>query len=71
MNQRSTFAKRQREQNRNDKAKAKQERLAARRTGPAGTVEKGPPIDWDALTPETTTDEAPPPSPAATTTDDE
>jgi hypothetical protein len=44
-NQRTTFGKRQREQNRNDKARAKQERLAARRASPAG--QKGPPIAWD------------------------
>jgi hypothetical protein len=43
-NQRTTFGKRQREQNRKDKLRAKQERLAARRAAPAG--EKGPPIDW-------------------------
>jgi hypothetical protein len=45
-NQRTTFAKRAREQKRNDKLKAKQERLAARRANPNG--EKGPPIAWDA-----------------------
>ena len=44
-NQRTTFLKRQREQNRKDKAKAKEERLAARRSSPNG--EKGPPIAWD------------------------
>lgn len=43
-NQRTTFAKRQREQNRKDKARAKQERLAARRA--SGGAEKGPPIAW-------------------------
>lgn len=44
-NQRTTFAKRQREQNRADKLKAKQARLAARRAG--GSPEtKGPPIAW-------------------------
>ena len=41
-NQGSTFGKRQREQNRKDKARAKQERLAARRT--EVRVGKGPPI---------------------------
>ena len=44
-NQRTTFGKRQREQNRKDKAKAKQERLEARRASPTG--QKGPPIAWD------------------------
>jgi hypothetical protein len=41
-NQGSTFGKRQREQNRKDKARAKQERLAARRA--EVRVGKGPPI---------------------------
>ena len=41
-NQGSTFGKRQREQNRKDKARAKQERLAARRS--EVRVGKGPPI---------------------------
>ena len=41
-NQRTTFAKRQREQNRKDKLKAKQDRLAARRANPR--TEKGPPM---------------------------
>lgn len=41
-NQGSTFGKRQREQNRKDKARAKQERLAARRADVR--VGKGPPI---------------------------
>jgi hypothetical protein len=44
-NQRTTFGKRQREQNRKDKLRAKQERLAARRASPSG--QKGPPIAWD------------------------
>ena len=44
-NQRTTFLKRQREQNRLDKARAKQERLAARRAS-APTATKGPPIAW-------------------------
>jgi len=43
-NQRTTFLKRQREQNRLDKARAKQERLAARRASAPTT--KGPPIAW-------------------------
>lgn len=53
-NQRPTFAKRQREQNRKDKARAKQERLAARRSSPGG--EKGPPIAWDEAVDTTSTD---------------
>jgi hypothetical protein len=44
-NQRTTFGKRQREQNRQDKLRAKQERLAARRASSTG--QKGPPIAWD------------------------
>jgi hypothetical protein len=44
-NQRTTFGKRQREQNRKDKARAKQERLEARRASSGG--QKGPPIAWD------------------------
>jgi hypothetical protein len=43
-NQRSTFAKRQREQNKKDKSKSKQERLAARRDGQPDTGQKGPPM---------------------------
>lgn len=43
--QRTTFGKRQREQNKKDKARAKQERLAARRSSP--NEQKGPPIAWD------------------------
>ena len=43
-NQRTTFGKRQREQNRKDNARAKQERLAARRAMPK--EQKGPPIAW-------------------------
>jgi hypothetical protein len=45
-NQRSTFAKRQREQNKKDKAKAKAERLDARRgnADPNAPVQKGPPM---------------------------
>src|SRR5687767_9083595 len=65
-NQRTTFLKRQREQNRKDKAKAKEERLAARRSSPNG--EKGPPIAWDEQyqnTSDDTTDTAAPASPAA------
>jgi hypothetical protein len=66
-NQRSTFAKRQREQNRNEKARAKQARLAARRAETPGT--KGPPIapfetvdtdsDADAASDDSATDQPP------------
>lgn len=42
MGNQSTFGKRQREQNRKDKARAKQERLAARRA--EGRPGNGPPI---------------------------
>jgi hypothetical protein len=49
-NPRSTFEKRRREQDKKDKARAKQERLAARRSEPRAA--KGPEIAWD---------EAPPP----------
>ena len=65
--QRTTFGKRQREQNRTDKARAKQERLAARRA--TSTGEKGPPIAWDEAHVDATTD-ATSDSSAATTTDD-
>lgn len=44
-NQRDTFAKRRREQERKDKARAKQSRLAARRA--EVRVTKGPEIAWD------------------------
>jgi hypothetical protein len=63
-NQRTTFGKRQREQNRKDKAKAKQERLEARRANP--NEQKGPPIAWDeAVQVETSddTNDAPPAPP--------
>ena len=43
-NQRGTFSKRQREQNLKDKARAKQERLAARRAAAEHRTKKGPPI---------------------------
>jgi len=68
-NQRTTFGKRQREQNRKDKAKAKQERLAARRASPSG--QKGPPIAWDEQVQVDATDDdvasdTPPPPPPST-----
>jgi hypothetical protein len=64
-NQRTTFAKRQREQNRKDKARAKQERLASRRASSTG--EKGPPIAWDeAAGVDATTDPTSDPAPAPT-----
>ena len=56
-NQRTTFGKRQREQNRKDKLRAKQERLAARRASP--NQEKGPPIAWDEAAPTQPGDESP------------
>ena len=43
--QRTTFGKRQREQNRKDKTAAKRQRLAARRASPSG--QEGPEIAWD------------------------
>jgi hypothetical protein len=67
-NQRGTFAKRQREQDRKDKARAKRERLAARRAEVRTT--KGPPIAWDEAAPANGAgDNAPAsdPSPAAPT----
>ena len=67
-NQRTTFAKRQREQNRKDKARAKQERLAARRA--SGGAEKGPPIAWGEAVHDATDDDvdsSPPTTPPATT----
>ncbi len=45
-NQRTTFLKRQREMDRNDKAKAKEARLAAARSEAKSTA-KGPQIAWD------------------------
>ena len=70
-NQRTTFGKRQREQNRKDKAKAKQERLEARRASPTG--QKGPPIAWDeAVQVEDSgdaTNDAPPPPPSDDSSD--
>lgn len=44
-NQRTTFLKRQREADRNDKQKAKEQRLAQARSGEKTT--KGPQIAWD------------------------
>ncbi len=68
-NQRTTFGKRQREQNRKDKARAKQERLEARRASPNG--QKGPPIAWDeAVQVEDGSTDAPSDAPAAPATDD-
>ena len=67
-NQRTTFGKRQREQNRKDKAKAKQERLEARRASSNG--QKGPPIAWDeAVQVEDGSTDVPSDAPAAPTTD--
>ncbi len=50
-NQRTTFLKRQREADRNDKQKAKEQRLAAARAGEKTT--KGPQIAWDEAVTET------------------
>jgi hypothetical protein len=47
-NRKATFAKRQREADLKDKAKAKEARLAARR---ASAGKGGPPIDWSAQAP--------------------
>ncbi|MDX2093318.1 MAG: hypothetical protein SFX73_36075 [Kofleriaceae bacterium] len=47
-NRKATFAKRQRETDLKDKAKAKEARLAARR---ANAGKGGPPIDWAAQAP--------------------
>ncbi|HEY5943900.1 MAG TPA: hypothetical protein VIV40_00335 [Kofleriaceae bacterium] len=44
-NQRGTFAKRQREMDLKDKARAKEARRAAKKDGSPGS--KGPQIDWD------------------------
>ena len=51
--QRSTFAKRRREMDLKDKARAKIERRAAKRTETRST--KGPPIAWDAVSEADTT----------------
>ncbi len=57
-NQRATFAKRQREADLRDKARAKQERRAAKRT--EVRVTKGPEIAWDeAVRPVDSADPAP------------
>lgn len=50
-NQRTTFLKRQREADRNDKQKAKEHRLAQARSGEKTT--KGPQIAWDEAVTET------------------
>jgi hypothetical protein len=60
-NQKATFAKRRREQDRKDKARAKQERLAARRSEVRTT--KGPPIAWDQAVHPVVDDELPPAPP--------
>jgi hypothetical protein len=44
----TAFAKRQRETDRKDKARAKEARLAAQRAN-AGKGAGGPPIDWSAI----------------------
>lgn len=67
-NQRTTFGKRQREQNRKDKAKAKQERLEARRASSGG--QKGPPIAWDEAVQVEDSGDVPNDAPPATSTND-
>ena len=64
--QRSTFGKRQREQDKKDKAKAKEQRLAARRS--ENRIAKGPEIAWDeahqtGTSDDTATTDTPPPAP--------
>ncbi len=69
-NQRSTFAKRRREQELQDRARAKQERRAAKTDEERPT--KGPQIAWDEAH-VVTTDAVPPgdtPLPAGDVTDD-
>ena len=76
-NQRATFAKRQREMELKDKAKAKEERRAAKRTEVRAT--KGPQIAWDEAvrpvddsdTPPAPVDPAPAPGEDASTDDQE
>ena len=58
-NQRATFAKRQREMELKDKAKAKEERRAAKRNEVRAT--KGPEIAWDEAVRPVEGDTAPPP----------
>lgn len=66
-NQRTTFLKRQRESDRNDKAKAKEQRLAAARSEVKKT--KGPQIAWDETVTETDSSlEQPAPTTPTTTT---
>lgn len=48
-NNKTAFAKRQRETDRKDKARAKEARLAAQRAN--ATKGGGPPIDWSAMAP--------------------
>ncbi len=55
-NRRDTFAKRQRETELKDRARAKQERRVAKRNEPRTT--KGPQIAWDEATPAAGTDGA-------------
>jgi hypothetical protein len=58
-NQRGTFAKRQREMELKDRARAKEERRAARRSEPR--ISKGPEIAWEeAVNPTATVDNAAP-----------
>jgi len=69
-NQRGTFAKRQREGELKDRARAKQARRAAKRAEVRTT--KGPQIAWDeAVYPVTSDDQAPGGDPVATAADDD
>jgi len=68
-NQRATFAKRQREADLRDKARAKQERRAAKRS--EVRVTKGPEIAWDqAVQPAAPDPDAPAPTPVPDPQDD-
>jgi hypothetical protein len=68
-NQRGTFAKRQREGELKDRARAKQARRAAKRAEVRTT--KGPQIAWDEAVYPVTSDEASPGLDPVTATDDD
>ena len=61
-NRRDTFAKRQRETELKDRARAKQERRNAKRNEPR--TNKGPQIAWDEMAPATTDEAGPAAGPA-------
>jgi hypothetical protein len=67
MNRKATFAKRQRESDLRDHAKAKEARKAARQTDPKTT--KGPEIAWDEAVHQAApdADDVPPPTTGAPT----